>query len=51
MLEGTPLTRAAQAGCVFNVAVDFQRMHSLYLNHMQIALRHHAAVKFELHPD
>lgn len=47
---GTRLTQ--EAGCVFNVASDFQMMHSLYLNHMQIALRHHATVKSELHaPD
>lgn len=45
--------RSSNRGWVcFNVASDLQRMLSLYLNHMQIALRHHATVKFELHaPD
>lgn len=50
--EGTQQTWAVEAECVFNVASQFQRLQSLYLNHMQIAVRHHATVKFKLHaPD
>lgn len=52
MEEGMLQTWAVEAECVFNVASQFQRLQSLYLNHMEIAVRHHATVKFKLHaPD